>query len=73
MFRTTKELYKITNWAKYNEPLARDVAFRLISKRGRKKWKEEGIDYNVRFLAKAAIYRHKTSYGDKSKNKLSVA
>jgi hypothetical protein len=49
-------------------PLLRDEAIRRIRHVGRKRWKEE-IGYHLRSLAETAIYRMKSCFGDKLKNR----
>lgn len=49
-------------------PLVRDVAIRSIRRVGRKQWKQE-IGYHRRSLAETAMYRIKSCFGDKLKNR----
>lgn len=53
-------------------PLPRDEAIRRIRQVGRKKWKQE-IGYHCRSLAETAMYRMKTIFGNKLKNRLLAA
>jgi hypothetical protein len=50
------------------EPLDRDEAIRTIHKKGRKEWKKE-IGYHQRSLAETAMFRMKSCFGNKLKNR----
>lgn len=50
------------------EPLVRDECIRQIRRDGRKVWKQE-VGYHRRSLAETAMYRLKSAFGDKLKNR----
>jgi Transposase DDE domain len=50
-------------------PLPRDVAIRVIRRRGRRHWKEN-VGYHRRSLSETAMYRMKCCFGDHLKNRL---
>lgn len=49
-------------------PLSRDECIRQIRRHGRKAWKES-IGYHRRSLAETAMYRLKSCFGDRLKNR----
>jgi Transposase DDE domain len=51
------------------KPLARDEAIREIRRVGRKQWKKD-IGYHLRSLAETAMYRMKSCFGEKLKNRV---